>query len=148
MEKMTQRNGHWREDDLLLKLYGLDVSAQDSHLEACPECRMKWESLVAVRRDALREPALSEDFLRSQRQRIFARVERSRSIWRWIPAPVLATAVVLTIGIALHQPAPTAPAPQVAALSDTQLISEIDTVAGQEEPRAAEALKGLFSEAQ
>ena len=148
MEKMTERNGHWQEDDFLLKLYGLDSSAQDSHLESCPECRAKWESLVAVRRDALREPALSEDYLRSQRQRIFARVERSRSMWRWLPAPVLATAAVLTVGIALHQPTPTAPAPQIAAVSDTQLMSEINTVAGQEEPRAAEALKGLFSEAQ
>lgn len=147
-ESMPQPNKHWQEEDLLARLYGLTPEAEDAHLAACLDCRARWDTLVAARRGVLVEPLVPEYILHAQRRAIFARIDRARSPWRWIPVPVLATAAVLALGIALHQPAPVPAPQQTAAISDTQLMNEIATMANQEEPRATETLKGLFAEAQ
>jgi hypothetical protein len=150
---MTGRNdnelAHWQEDDLLARLYGLEPERKERlhALESCPECSSRFDALSVRRRQVLSGAPVSDDFLRAQRQAIYAKIEdRKRSPLHSWKVPVGATALVVFMGVLLQQPAPKPREEPVAAVSDAQFFSEIATLASDDEPRAAQPIKALFSE--
>jgi hypothetical protein len=152
---MTEGNArdlaHWQDDDLLVRLYGLEPERREAlhALESCPECSARFDAFSQRRRQGLSASPVSDDFLRAQRQAIYAKIEdRKRSPLHSWKVPVGATAVVVFLGVLLQQPAPKPIEEPVAAVSDAQFFSEIATLASDDEPRAAQPIKALFSESQ
>jgi hypothetical protein len=150
---MNNDNRHWTDNDLLDRLYGLDPAPglTPAHLDTCPGCGVRWQALEN-RRAAVVAPAPPspdvEQRLRAQRQTIFARIEHPRRALLWRAVPAGAAAFMLFAGIALHQPVPLTPRTEVAAVSvsDEQLFTEIASVVNRDTPRAADNIRGLFSE--
>jgi hypothetical protein len=152
---MTNRNNspHWNESDLLDRVYGLEPAQGLSvrHLDECPECALAWAAMATRRSVILETPAqIPDEQLRSQRQAIWARIESPERMMLWRTMPVAATALLLFVGVALHQsPAPRMEPVEVAAaqtVSDTQLFTEIASVVNQDSPRAADPIRGLFTD--
>jgi len=141
---------HCTDDVLIAKLYGLDVGSSDAlHLNGCAVCAGRLDAMADRRRQAAGQSAVSDDVLREQRARIHARIEDGRRLSFWLrPAPAVAVALVIAAGL-MFRPIATAPTPvQTASTeSDAQFFSEIATVADQQEPRAADPIRGLFDEA-
>ncbi len=142
---------HWTEEAMLDRLYGLDPRAglDASHLDSCAECSARFSSLQARRSVVVDAHApVSEDRLRAQRLAVFARIETARRPWVWRLVPAAATALVVMMGVALHQPAPVVEPKPVAVLaqSDRELLSEIATLMEEDEPRAAVPIRGLFAD--
>jgi len=149
-EMRQRQDRHWTDEDLLVRLYGLDPpeGLETAHLDSCQECNSRWLSLESRRRQVLTAPPVSEDRLRAQRQAVFARIEgprRSAPLWGLIPAA--ATALLLVAGVALNE-RPLAPEPRQAAISasDRELLREIASMVNEETPRAADPIRGLFAE--
>jgi hypothetical protein len=142
-------NAHWRDEDLLTRIYGLDPEPPDQlhALESCPECLARFEALVARRQQVVSGGIVSDDFLRAQRQAILSKIEdRRRGVWTSWKVPVAATALVVMMGVLLQRPAPQPVVDPAPAVSDAQFFSEIATLASSDEPRAADPIKGLFTE--
>ena len=151
MNAQSGMTPHWGDEDLIGRLYGLDPAAglDAAHLDACPVCADRWQSLQ-LRRGRLLEaeaaaPAGSDERLRAQRVAVWKRLEQPRRGWLTRALPLAATALTITIGIALHQVQPPAPSSQLAAISDEQLFSEIASVVSQETPVAADPIRALFA---
>ena len=149
----TNNSPHWNESDLIGQLYGVEpaVGLSARHLDECPECAQAWAASLARRGMVLAAPAqVSDHQLRAQRQAIWARIEQPQRGMLWRAMPAAATALLLFVGVALHQaPAPQLDAVEVAAVqtvSDTQLFTELASVVNQESPRAADPIQGLFSD--
>jgi len=149
----TNNSPHWNESDLISQLYGVEPAAglNVRHLNECPECAQAWAALLTRRGIVLTAPAqVSDEQLRTQRQAIWARIEQPRRAMLWRAMPAAATALLLFVGVALHQ----APRPQlepvevasVQSVSDTQLFTELASVVNQESPRAADSIQGLFAD--
>lgn len=134
---------HWTSDELIEALYG--ARDPNTHLDACEECRWRWEGLQRVRGELRAAPEVPAELLAAQRWRIEQRIERRGSRMR--PAmPALATAAMVLVGIALLRPAPR-PEPSIAQGGDGQLYMEIyEQVVASEEPRAAAPIRGLFED--
>ena len=148
----TNNSPHWNESDLIGQLYGVEPAAGLSvrHLDECPECAEARVALAARRGLLLAAPAQVSDYqLRAQRQAIWARIEQPQRTMFWRVMPAAATALLLFVGVALHQaPAPQIEPVEVAAVqtvSDTQLFTELASVVNQESPRAADPIQGLFA---
>jgi hypothetical protein len=139
MKGNSQSHPHWCGDELLRRLYGLEDAAT-----GCAECAARLDALRARAAGLRVEPALSDEFLRAQRQAVFARIEARRDLpfgWR---APVAATALLFVAAIALQKSEPVYYEPEIAAMSDAQFFAEIADVVDQDEPRATGAIQGLF----
>ena len=148
----TNNSPHWNESDLIGHLYGLEPAPDRlaRHLNECPDCGQAWETLRSRRSEILAAPAqVSDEQLRSQRQAIWARIEQPQRLTLWRAMPVAATALLLFVGVALHQtPAPRMESVEVASVqtvSDTQLFTELASVVNQESPRAADPIQALFA---
>jgi len=148
----TNNSPHWKESDLIDRIYGLEPAQGLSlrHLDECPECAQEWAALAARRGSVLAAPArVSEEQLRAQRQAIWARIEHPGRTMFWRAMPAAAMALLLFVGIALHQtPVPQPEPVEVAAVqtvSDAQLFTELASVVNQESPRAATPIQGLFA---
>jgi hypothetical protein len=148
----TQNSPHWRENDLLDRIYGLEPAAGLSarHLDECSGCAEAWTALVARRGVVLADPGqVSDERLRAQRQEIWARIEQPRRTLIWRAMPAAATALLLFVGVALHQtPGPRSEQTEVASVqtvSDAQLFTEIASVVNQDSPRATDPIQELFS---
>jgi hypothetical protein len=146
--KDTIASPHWSDDDLLMRLYGLEPDGARHPVDSCADCAARWRILAERREAVLAPPPVSDDRLRAQRLAVFARIEAGRPFWLWRTVPATALALLLAAGVALHGPNPPAPAPEVAVadISDSQLFSEVAQIAEQYAPAAAEPLSGLFSE--
>lgn len=149
----TNNSPHWKESDLMDRLYQLEPAQGLAvrHLDECPECAEAWAALVTRREAVLTAPVqVSDERLRVQRQAIWAGIEQPRRPLLWRAMPAAATALLLFVGIALHQ----SPAPQmqpvevatVQTVSDSQLFTEIASVVNQESPRETDPMRGLFSD--
>ncbi len=148
----THNSPHWKERDLLDRIYGLEPAAGLSarHLDECSECAEAWTALAARRGVVLAAPGqVSGERLRAQRQAIWAQIEQPRRTMLWRAMPAAATALLLFVGVALHQaPAPRMEPAEVASVqtvSDTQLFTELASVVNQDSPRAADPIQELFS---
>ncbi len=126
---------HYTDDELLDRLY--EVGPQDRHLEACPRCRARWETLLDRRREVLDTPPETEAW--ASRTRV-SLVEPTGAPARL--APVMALVALVLLALALNRPA--APPAQVVAASDAQLLSEVYLTIQNDEPRAAAAVHALF----
>jgi len=152
---MTQSPGreqerHWDRESMVQYLYGLDVKEglESAHLESCVDCRAEYGELISRRKSAVIECPLSEDQLRTQRQAVFARIERpSRPAPLWGLAPAAATALLVVMGIVTQPPRPVRPA-QTAAItaSDRELFNELNEMLSEDTPRGAAPIRALFSE--
>ena len=154
MNSATELGHHWRDEDLLDRLFGLEPEhGSEEHLENCPHCAKRWMALEARRAELTVQPMLADEILRAQRQSIWARIENhGRVRWtRWaIPSSV---AVALAVASLLYQPslpAPPGPPAEIAELaaaqpvSDKEFFDNIAAVAAKTEPQAAETVQGLF----
>lgn len=135
---------------MIRHLYGLDAAEglEAAHLESCQECQAEFSGLRARRKSAVLDCPLSEDQLRSQRQAVFARIERpSKPVPLWGLAPAAATALLLVMGIATQPPRSVDP-PQTAAItaSDRALFNELNEMLSEDTPRGAAPIRALFSE--
>lgn len=137
---------HCTDDVLVAKLYGLDVDSSDAlHLNECTACAGRLDAMKR-HRQAASEEGVSEDMLRKQRATVYARIEGERRLRFWLrPAPALALLIAAGLMFRPSTPAP-APVQTASAESDAQFFSEIATVVDQE-PRAADPIRGLFDEA-
>ena len=155
MNSATERGHHWRDEDLLDRLYGLEPElGSEEHLRSCPQCAMRWQALEARRAELVIRPMLADEILRAQRQAIWARIENhGRVHWtRWaIPSAV---AVALAMAALLYEPSsplPPRPPAEIAELaaaqpvSDKEFFDNIAAVAAKTEPQAAETVQGLFA---
>lgn len=141
---------HWTTEAMLGRLYGLDPppGSDVSHLDSCAGCQAQLAALEARRGAVVGASAtVAGDRLRAQRQAVLSRIEAGTRGGAWRLVPAAATALVMLLGVALHQPAPVVEPKPVAVLaqSDRELLSELATLMEEEEPRAAEPIRGLFS---
>lgn len=147
---------HWKEEDFLHRLY--EIGPEDGHLEACAECRLRFEDWQARRQAMTRLPEAPAEVLAAQRARIMSRIERwenkRAAMVKWSLALAMATA-----GLAVllwRAPAPwngpkDAPRLQTAsssATSDAQLMADIYQSVFASEPAAVAPLHGLFESRQ
>ena len=130
---------HWTEADFQNWLYGLKEA--DAHSGECGECRAEMERLQQARREIVREPEVSADFLAAQRRGIYARLEeaprRNFHAWRW----VLSTAMLLALVFGLTLPRWHKTAPPI---SDEQLFSDLAAMEQSAEPKAIQPMHRLF----
>ena len=131
---------HWTETDFQNWLYGL--REQDAHVSECQECRAQIEQLHEKRRQMIKEPEVSREFLDRQRRSIYSRLEETqhgRHVWRW----VLSTAMLLAIvfGMTLPRWHKTAP-----PISDEQLFSDLSAMEQSAEPKAIQPMHRLFEQ--
>jgi hypothetical protein len=142
---------HFSNDELLDRMYGLGESGVP-HLAECDDCSSRLQALEQRRVEvtAVSEPAVSNEFLSSQRRAIYARLDQAPSApARWAPA-ALAVAFLLVMSVFLARPhlayrpvhSP-APAPLVEQ-SDEQLFSDLYSMEQSVEPRAAAPIHALF----
>lgn len=134
---------HWTEDQLVARLYG--IGPQDGHLELCPSCARRWET-IRCRYESLRPAGteVSEGYLAAQRRVIFARLSEKRHAFLRVLAPVLVTLLLATIVI-VHRPVPVPP-PTVDNASDSQLFEDVFRRASITEPTAVGPIRSLFEE--
>ena len=140
---------HWTADELLNLLYGLqpDDSSRMTHLDGCESCSRRWTELQAKRVSLTEDPVIPASVLRNQRLAIEAELSAPASWRAWLrPVPALAAGLLFIVGLALNQPRPEAQEQTVAAVTDTQLFTEIASVADQTAPRAADPIQALFLE--
>ncbi len=137
---MTSR--HWNDDELIGHLYG--VGPEDGHLEECGECAQRWQALLSVRQQALKQPPVSEELLAGQRRAVSRRLAASRLKRGWLPfAPAaIAAAAVVLLAVVLYRPAP-APAPGL-GIPDAELYSDVYSMVQSNEPLAVQPMHALF----
>jgi anti-sigma-K factor RskA len=132
---------HWTEIDFQNWLYGL--KEPDTHVGECAECRAELERLQATRREVVKDPEVSQDFLNRQRRDIYNRLEETPRhtwhAWRW----VLSTAMLLAIVFGLTFPRWHKSAP---AISDDQLFSDLSAMEQTAEPKAIQPMHSLFEQ--
>jgi hypothetical protein len=140
---------HWSDEQLIEHLYG--VGPEDGHIEDCAECRQRLSLMQAHRQSteeyALREEAVSRDFLMAQRRQIYAKLARPESwfmgglIRRW--APAAAALLVLSGGALLyeqkHRPASTD------HVSDAELARDVSQMSQDPEAESTAPLQALFN---
>ncbi|GEM_PF-7023324 len=153
---MSANTNHWTDQDLLLRLYGAGAGSHvsEAHFAECPECAARRDALSSQRASLLSSELSSELLdhrLRAQRTALWERLERPARSRIWQAVPAAATVFLLVIGVALHQPSPQPQPQQLAAASavtDEQLFNDIVSVVNQDAPRAADSMRGLFSESE
>jgi hypothetical protein len=134
---------HLSEDELLDRLYGVSARS-DSHFDACPECRCRWNVLCEARGAELarQQPAISEAVLVQQRMLVINAIKR-RAARAWLPGPVpaFAMAMVCVVAVLISRPAPV---PESSQISDAQFFAEAYKVAESTQPRSAAPIRYLF----
>jgi hypothetical protein len=153
MKPQEPNAAHWSDHDLLQRLYGLDPrpGLTAEHIEHCEACHSRWTALGQRRRVLLATPAVSEARLRAQRLALYARIEKPPRLALWGLVPAAATAMLLFFGVAFHTTAPPAAHPTTTAAaaispSDRELLSEVAAALNDEAPRAADPIRGLFTD--
>jgi hypothetical protein len=150
---------HLSDDVLIDALYGLADARLDidinSRVRECPACASRWSALQEQRVAIAASVEPAADFLAAQRRNIYRRIEQP-SAWqhasRWAAPAMAAAACVLAVGLFVRGPfspqgrpsiteVPTAPP---AAISDTQLYSDVYSMEQSFEPSTAASLSALF----
>jgi anti-sigma factor RsiW len=145
---------HLSPDQLIDAMYG--TVPEDAHLDACPECRARLQSMQDRRALSVDGPRASDVFFHQQRRRIMDRLAEPqrpafapvRSVW--VPAAV---AALMVVGIVISRPGDT---PAVGDATELQEIALDASDAGwfedtfselqASEPRALNPMRNLFSE--
>jgi len=138
---------HWTDDELISKLF--DLGPEDGHLEACPECTRRWET---IKQKHERSSAICAEVpdkqLAAQRQAVLSQLNRRTRKLHPILVPSLATAFLLVLGslVLFKAYLPKRPAPDAA--SEDKLIEEVYQISLSAEPTAMEPVQALFEEQQ
>lgn len=137
---------HYTESDFLDRLY--EIGREDGHLEGCAECRSKYATWLAARKEVTREPEVPAALLMEQRQRILERSGQPlgsfRNFLRWSPA--MAMAAMVMFAVLWNRPSPKPVVVETAQVSDTQVLADIYRTAYDIEPQAVAPLHGLFED--
>ncbi len=135
-------NKHLSIDELVDRLYGIGASG---HLDACADCRQRFDRLRARRAGASELAPASHEFLAAQRRNIYARMgERPRTRMGWVPALAAALCLV-TAGVFAHRPAPPVAVPEI---DNTKLFSDVYSMEQSMEPLAAKPIHAIFEQDQ
>lgn len=127
---------HWTDEELIAKVYG--AGPADGHLDACAECRARWERVSERRVEVMADlPAVAVDFA-AQRRAVLAKIDAKKRTW-WA-APVAAGALAAVM-MGVFWPVEPVVQPEV---SDAQLFVELAAVADETAPVAT--VRGLFDE--
>lgn len=134
---------HWSDDQLIARAYG--VGAEPSHLETCPECRARWNSISGRRSQLPMRVIVSEGELAANRAGILNRIKRPRQATSPLrAAAALAGISAMALGLSFWQNQRSAELRQeVTSTSDTQLFADA-YAALEREPRAVTPVKALF----
>ncbi len=124
---------HWTDEEMLLRLF--DVGPQDGHLESCPVCARRWETVHAKyqsRPEGLYE--VPEEQLRAQRLAIRERIGHRKRKSRLIFVPTLAASlIILAFVVVIFRQAPRElPGPE--DFSQDLVLEEIFSTALSTEP--------------
>ena len=143
-------NRHWKTDELIDRLYGLDRGDGDAaeHLESCADCKDRWNEMRRMKIAGSTSESPSSDFLAAQRRKIYSRLgEQPRNRMAW--APALAAAALLAIAVAVYRPAPT-PGVHLTQpdAADAQLFADVYSMEQSAEPSVAAPIRTLFEENQ
>ena len=149
---------HLSEDVLIDALYGLAGAGADidARVRACPVCASRWNALQEQRAVIAAPIEPATDFLAAQRRNVYRRIEQP-SPWqhasRWAaPAMAAAAACVLAIGLLVRAPFSPRERPAItevptatpAAISDTDLYSDVYSMEQSFEPSTASSIGVLF----
>jgi anti-sigma factor RsiW len=138
-------NSHLSDDQLVDRLYGIS-DAGSEHLDACPECQMRWSRMQERHHHAADYPVASNQQLRKQRRQILNRMSEPAPVLRLMWAPATA-ALVLVVGLAITPPkvhAPVLPEPVIAEAIEAGWFEDIYSATRVIEPRAATPIRELF----
>lgn len=138
------KGNHLTGSEFLDRLYG--IGREDSHLEECPACRSRWQSLQARRARLLAEPEVGTAFLARQRAAIVAKMEHRHAVPARF-APAFAAAVLVLVAVLLARPM-RQPVAEIAARNDSQIFAEVYALIQQDVPRAGLPIQRLFEEQQ
>jgi len=139
---------HLSEDALLDAVYGIAGNDAEAHVRRCTDCALRLQEWNEKRAAAAACVEIPDEFLASQRRKIYERMERP-SPSRWLWAPGLVAACALTVGIFVYHPAPRQqPMNQHAEISDAQLFHDVYSMEQAAEPAAAAPARALFEEQQ
>jgi hypothetical protein len=151
---------HFDDDVLIDALYGLGaVDGPESvaaRVRECAACEARWHAMVE-RRAAMTAPVeIEAEALAAQRANIYRRIEHP-SLWERLSGwtgPLVAgaaAACLLAIGLVVHNTPVPVRAPEsaaagvsTAAISDTQLYSDVYAMEQSFEPSAASSIRVLF----
>jgi hypothetical protein len=134
--------GHFNDDELLDRLYGL--AEEDAHLETCADCARRFEQMRERRASVAAPEEVPSGFLAAQRRKIYARLgEQPRRRMGWVPA--VGAACLLAVGVFMYRPAP---APPLDTAADEQLFSDVYSIEQSTEPIAAAPIHDLFEDNQ
>src|SRR6266478_3594666 len=103
---------HLSDDQLIERLYGIRGTG-DPHLEECPECASRWET-IQERRGQITGDSPDGVVWSEQRRQILAQVEGGRGAsWTWQRAwaPVCLMALALAVGVWFYGPVNPPPPP-------------------------------------
>jgi anti-sigma factor RsiW len=137
---------HWTDDELVSTLF--DVGPTGGHLERCPDCARRYQSIKQKHAGIQQASApVTESRLAAQRRAVRAQLEkRDRTLFP-ILAPSLAAVVLLILGVFIaFRPDATKPAEQVPAIVEDREIEEIFQLSSNSEPAAIEPVQSLFEE--
>lgn len=151
---------HVSDDVFIDALYGLAAvegrAAIDACVRECPACAARWNALQEARTAILAPVAVGSDVLAAQRANIYRRIEHP-SVWERLSGwtgPLVAgatAACLLAVGVMVHDSAvpvrPVSPDEAVvstAAISDTQLYSDVYAMEQSFEPSTASSMRVLF----
>lgn len=134
---------HFSDEDLINRLY--EVGREDSHLDKCEDCRLRWLRLLERRQQVPAPPEVSEELLAAQRRSVYQRLETGRGgLWILQPAPALAAVSLVVLGVLLSGPVPP-PQPTLAS-NDAQFYTEIYSLVENTEPEVMAPIYGLFED--
>jgi hypothetical protein len=141
------RGKHYSDDELVSRLFG--VGREDGHLDVCPECARRWES-IRFRYEGRRITCgdVQEARLAAQRNAIRGRIQKRSRNLRMILAPSLATlAIVLLMALIVYKP--TKPEqPVLNAISEDAVLEEVYQMSISTELEAVGPVQSLFEEQQ
>jgi hypothetical protein len=136
-------SGHLNNDELIDRLYGVEVDARSEHLESCTDCRGRLNEMRRVKTASVAPAPVSSDFLAAQRRNIYARLdEKPRTGLAW--APALAAAALLAIGVAVYRPESPVMHSASPDAADAQLFAEVYSMEQSVEPSIAAPIHTLF----
>lgn len=134
---------HWTEDQFIGRLYGL-AGGDDAHLDACPQCRGRWQTLAAHRASITAAPEIPAGLLAAQRRAIYRRLENKPApVLRWVP--VAGAMLVLVIGLVMFRPGRQTIAP-LSAPGDDAVFAEVYSLEQNVAPLAAKPIEALFED--
>jgi hypothetical protein len=141
------RDKHYSDDELVSRLFG--AGREDGHLDACPECARRWES-IRFRYEGRRISYgdVPETRLAAQRNAIRARIQKRNRKLRMVLAPSFATlAIVLLMALIVFKP--TKPKqPVFKAISEDAVLEEVYQMSISTELEAVGPVQSLFEEQQ